>query len=220
MTDEYKRLTAYRVKINDLIKAKFEKKEDEADYLVFKKIKVSRVRIISTIVNKKVSDDGNYAFIILDDGTETIRVKCWKEDVTKLEKPIIGDIVEIVGRIREWNDERYLSCEIIRIINDPTHWLYHKYEFLISGEKLERIEEKEETGMSTGVEKKELPQINKEDLILNIIKENDIGKGTSLALIKKESNLLQTDVENSLKILLNDGLIYEPQKNSYKLVDA
>jgi DNA polymerase III alpha subunit len=186
---EFKRLTAYRTTIKNITLAPMQKEGDSFEYLAFKDLRVSRVRLIATVVSKKVNEERTYAYLVLDDGTETIRVKAWKEEVVKVETPVIGDIIEVIGRVREWNGERYMTCESLHVINDPNHWLYHQYELLMSKEKFLRIDEKIATGESTSVEKKEIPAVSKEDLVLKIIKENDIGKGTSFALIKRESEI-------------------------------
>lgn len=218
--DKYKRLTAFRTSIKDVMSAEFKQVEDGADYLEYDKLKVSRVRVIGTIVAKRINEDKTYAYVVIDDGTETIRAKSWKEEVEKLEKPIIGDIIEMIGRVREWEGERYLTCESLNVINDANHWLYHKYELLLQGEKVERIEEKKETGMSTGVEAKKDKKENMEDEVLKLIKENDIGKGTSLTLINKKLKAKDKELEEVLKTLLNDGLIYEPSKHHYKILEV
>ena len=220
MSNDYQRLTAFRACINDLIIANYVIQKEGADYVEFKNLRVSRVRLIATIVNKRVNEDGTYAYLVLDDGTETMRVKSWKEDVKKLEKPVIGDIIEIIGRVKEWEGERYLTCESVKVLNDPNHWLYHKFELLLAGEKVERIEEKSESGVSTGVEAKKDKNESAEDKILRLIKENDIGKGTSLALIFKSSGFSEKEVEEVLKNLLIDGLVYEPTKHNYKILDV
>ena len=219
MSNDYKRLTAFKSNLKNINSAEFKEKKDEADYLVFDKLKVSRVRVIGTVVSKRVNEERTYAYLTIDDGTDTIRIKAWKEEVDKLEKPIIGDIVEVVGRVREWEGERYLSSEIVKIITNPNHWLTHKFELLLSGEKVERIEEKEEKGVSTGVEGEKEVSENLEEKIISIIKENDIGKGTSLSLIVKRLELTNKEVEEILKTLLIDGLIYEPNKHHYKILE-
>lgn len=218
MSDDFKRLTAFKISINSIMNSDFVEEEGEADYLTCRKLKVSRVRVIATVVSKRVNEERTYAYLVLDDGSETIRVKAWKEQVELLEKPLIGDIVEIVGRVREWEGERYLTCEIIKVITNPNHWLLHKFELLMLGEKVERIEEKEEKGISTSVEA-EGNKVNLEDEILKIIKGNDIGKGTSLSLIVKKLKLSNKEVEEVLKTLLIDGLIYEPKKHHYKVLE-
>lgn len=220
MSDEFKRLTAFKTNISSILNANYVNSEEGVDYLEYDKLKVSRIRIVATIVSKKVNDEGSYAYLVLDDGSETIRVKAWKEDVSKLETPIIGDIVEIIGRVREWESERYLTCEIIKIIKDPNHWLYHQFEILLSGEKVERIEEKKETKKSTSVEAKKDKEENSEEAIMKIIKEEDLGKGTSLNSIITLSKLDQKTVEEVLKTLLIDGLVYEPSKHNYKILEV
>ncbi|PIU88823.1 hypothetical protein COX58_01460 [archaeon CG_4_10_14_0_2_um_filter_Archaea_38_6] len=218
--EQFKRLTAFKTRIVDVMNANFVAQKEGIDYLEFDKLRVSRIRIIATVVNKRVNEERSYAYLVLDDGTETIRVKAWKEDVEKLEKPLIGDIIELIGRVREWETERYLTCETLKIVKNPNHWLYHKVELLLTKEKVQRIEEKEEIGISTGVEAKKEEKEDIEETILKIIKTNDMGKGTALKLIIKELGLSNKKVENVLKTLLIDGLIYEPTKHNYRILEV
>lgn len=217
---QFQRLTAFKTSLKDVMSANFINQKEGIDYLEYEKLRVSRVRIVATIVAKKVNEDKTYAYLVVDDGTETIRVKSWKEDVEKLEKPVIGDVIEMVGRVKEWEGERYLTCELLKVINDPNHWLYHKYELLLQGEKVNRIEEKKETGISTGVEAKKDESESMEDKVLELIKENDIGKGTSMSLLAKQLNVTVKKLEDVLKKLLIDGLIYEPSKHNYKILEV
>ncbi len=79
---------------------------------------ISRVRIMATVLDKYVSEDGNYASLTLDDTTDTIRCKIFKElDIIEtIEK---GDLVDLVGKIKEYNEERYIQPEIIVRIENP-----------------------------------------------------------------------------------------------------
>lgn len=223
---EFKRLTAFKMNLNNVVNAKYVPVEGGADYIEVKDLKVSRVRIMGTIVSKTIAEDRSYGFLTIDDGTQTISISSSKNfntgetNIEQLEKPIIGNIVEIIGRINEWEGKRKINAEIVKIIKDPNHWLYHKYELLLSNEKVERIIEKKEKTISTSVETNKDEKINQEDVILNIVKENDIGKGTSMSLIQKLSKLDAEEVKNVLKTLLMDGLIYEPTKLNYKILDV
>ncbi len=79
---------------------------------------ISRVRIMATVLDKYVSEDGNYASLTLDDTTDTIRCKIFKElDIIEtIEK---GDLVDLVGKIKEYNEERYIQPEIMVRIENP-----------------------------------------------------------------------------------------------------
>ncbi|RLI99743.1 MAG: hypothetical protein DRP06_02990 [Candidatus Aenigmatarchaeota archaeon] len=79
---------------------------------------ISRVRILATVLDKYVSEDGNYASLTLDDTTDTIRCKIFKElDIIEtIEK---GDLVDLIGKIKEYNGERYIQPEIMVRIENP-----------------------------------------------------------------------------------------------------
>ncbi|MFA5333920.1 MAG: OB-fold nucleic acid binding domain-containing protein [Candidatus Nanoarchaeia archaeon] len=220
---DFERLTAYKATLKTLNEAAYTAMQGQADYVSIKNLKVSRVRVFGTVVSKTMAQDLSYAFLTIDDSTGTMSISSRKDfktgetNVSMFEKIMPGDIVEVIGRINEWEGKRKINAEIIKTILDPNHWLYHQYELLLSKEKVERITEKKEEGISTGVEiSKTIPP---ETLILTIIKENDIGKGTSLALIMNISKLQEKHVEEALKNLLNDSAIYEPTKHNYKVLD-
>ncbi len=79
---------------------------------------ISRVRIMATVLDKYISEDGNYASLTLDDTTDTIRCKIFKElDIIEtIEK---GDLIDLIGKIKEYNEERYLQPEVIVKIENP-----------------------------------------------------------------------------------------------------
>jgi RPA family protein len=220
---EFERMTAFKSSIKAINEAEYKAVQGQADYLLMKNLKVGRVRVFGTVVSKTIAEDLSYAFITLDDSTDTISISSKKDFKTGetnsalFEKIMIGDLVEVVGRINEWEGKRKIVAEIIKPILDPNHWLYHQYELLLTSEKTERITEKKTEGISTGVEAK--PPKTNEELVLEIIRENDIGKGTSLALIKNMSKLSDKETEEALKNLLNDSAIYEPSKHNYKALD-
>ena len=75
--------------------------------------KLSRVRILALIVGKFISDDEKYAAITLDDSTDTIRCKAFVN--TKIFDGFgPGDLVDVFGKVREYNGEIYIMSEIIR----------------------------------------------------------------------------------------------------------
>ncbi len=220
---EFERMTAFKSSIKAINEAEYNVVQGQADYILIKNLKIGRVRVFGTAVSKTIAEDLSYAFITLDDSTDTISISSKKDFKTGetnsalFEKIMVGDLVEVVGRVNEWEGKRKIIAEIIKPILDPNHWLYHQYELLLTSEKTERITEKKTEGISTGVEANQSK--NNEESILEIIRENDIGKGTSLALIKNMSKLSDKDAEEALKNLLNDSAIYEPSKHNYKVLD-
>ena len=105
-----KRSTAYRLRIADIINNQFIKQEGfNPSYIELGKNQISRVNLISTVVGKYTSDDENYSALTLDDGTETIRVKGFGPEVLKLKNVNVGQIIRLVGKIKEYNDEKFIN---------------------------------------------------------------------------------------------------------------
>lgn len=154
------RSTARKVKIEDLVHGDYvNTPEGEPNHLVTPwDQKLLRVNLIGTVIDKFVRDDGGYATLHLDDGTGTIRAKAWSEDVEEMEKFEVGDVINTIGKVREYEEEIHLVPEIIREIEDPNWELVRELEILEKRKKLidegvepsfEKEEPEEETGMKT-----------------------------------------------------------------------
>ena len=112
---EIKRLTAKKASIKELNSGKYIKREGfESSYVLTNQgRKLSRVRVLALIVGKFISDDEKYAAITLDDSTDTIRCKAFVN--TKIFDGFgPGDLVDVFGKVREYNGEIYIMSEIIR----------------------------------------------------------------------------------------------------------
>ena len=152
--DERKKLIAYKVWINDILNSKIYKEEDgdfSISYIKVKDIRISKINIMANIVEKFLSEDKNFASITLDDGSGAIRVKTWKEDTMKVENFNVGDIVNIIGRPRTYNEESFIVPELIRKVDDPNFEVLRKLELLklygkpnLNGMKIDHTEIKEE----------------------------------------------------------------------------
>ncbi|MCD6221588.1 hypothetical protein J7K25_05475, partial [bacterium] len=93
------------------------------------------------VIDKFVSEDGNYATLTLDDTTDTISCKIFMNsnfsdnisrqnliDLETLENIEKGDLIDVIGKIREYNEERYIQPEIIVKIEDPNFEVLRKLE--------------------------------------------------------------------------------------------
>jgi RPA family protein len=111
---EMKRITAKKASVGEIVNGKFIKKSGfESSYaLTNLGRKLSRVRVLGLIVDKFISADERYATLTLDDSTETIRCKTFIN--TKILDGFgSGDMVDIFGKLREYNGEIYIMPEII-----------------------------------------------------------------------------------------------------------
>lgn len=236
-----KRIPAKKVRIIDILEGRFfygSKEEMKPSYLITPLgQKFSRVSLIGTVVDKFVSD--NYSSITLDDGTGVVRVKTFRESTSLLESIEPGDLVITIGKVKEYNGERYVNGEVVRKVNDPN------YETLMKLEILSEIIQKKEIAtriveLASEMSKEELENYVKENYgmdaetlnvileskeaidykpkILKLIENLDEGNGAEIGKIFELSKLPENVIENTLDELMNKGYIYEPVAGHLKIV--
>ncbi|MBS3815508.1 MAG: hypothetical protein KGY45_02970 [Hadesarchaea archaeon] len=240
------RSTAYKVKIKDLVNGHYvNSPEGEPNYLVTPwDEQVLRVNLISTIIDKFVRDDGTYATITIDDGSSTIRAKAWEEGVEELEEFNVGDLVKIIGKVREYEGEIHLVPEIIREVEDPNWELVNELEILnrrkgllekgIIPEKTE--EEKEEAGegeevSASTIEVEEVGVVEKlgeettsefsaeeREKALLAIEKMEGEEGATIEDLAAELDTSTSEAEKLMGELLNNDEIYEPQAGKFKIL--
>ncbi len=231
-----KRMTAKKVRISDLMNGDWVKKEGmEPSYIVTPLgEKVSRARILATVVSKFISEDENFASITLDDSTDTMRIKTFK--TTKPIEPIeVGDLVDVIGKIREWDGEIYIVPEVIRKVNDPNLEILRRLEILAKikelREKKNIIEEakskftKQEEFKTfleqRGIKEEEIKELTTEERdikkeIIKLIEENPDGLTYSEILEKIKAE--EEQIESIINELLAEGICYEPSPGKIKKI--
>lgn len=114
MPESRERLTARKVAAEDVLKGEyFEQEGFEPNYAVTPYgMAVSRARIIGTVVDTFVNDDESYGAVTIDDGTDTIRAKFF-QDLDMMEGIEEGDVVEVVGKVKQYDGETYVNPEMV-----------------------------------------------------------------------------------------------------------
>ena len=138
------RQAAYKLFVKDLISGKLEKTGDGIPYVSLWGLKIFKVHLTGTVVAKYKKKDTEYSSVVLDDGTACIRVKGFgekSEDVGNLE---VGDIVDVIGRIRFDGDEISINAEIVRKIEDVNLELLRVLERIVLREKFKKEKEEKE----------------------------------------------------------------------------
>ena len=207
--EEKKRQIAYKIWISNILNDKFVKQEGwDPNFIEVNGYKVARVNIIANVIGKYQAD--NYSSIVLDDGSSAIRVKAWGDDIKKLESVNIGDIILIIARPKEFNNERYLIPEVVKKIKDPNWELLRKIELLKEFGKLEinEIKHEEENPIILGAKQK----------ILSIIEKHDKGEGVKMEDLVYISSMNEDDVLKTIKELLQWGEVYENKPNHVKVI--
>ncbi|NJE03722.1 OB-fold nucleic acid binding domain-containing protein [Thermococcus sp. MV11] len=128
-----KRLPASRVYIKDIIDGYYVKSEGdfEPNYLITRDArKVYRVKVVATVVREPViSADETYGKLQIDDGTGTIWVLGFRDDTRFIRLVKKGDLVQIIGKVAEWRDDKQILVEGIAKV-EPNMWILHRFETL------------------------------------------------------------------------------------------
>lgn len=244
---EQKRLTAIKTDVKSVIDGRYVKGEGfETNYVLTPSgLKVSRARIMGTIMSKFVNDDNTYGFLVIDDQTETIRAKIFK-NLSLIENVDQGDLVDAIGKIREYEGEIYIMPEVIRKIENPNFIILRKAELLEQKKRMEKVKEKlqgfrkqtsdldeikklaqaegikpevAEAAAQSMTEPDETHEKDKKSLketVMEAIDKIDDGTGAEYAAIITESKLEESEVEEVINELLGEGTCYEPRPGRIK----
>jgi RPA family protein len=223
-----KRNIAIKVNISDIINGEYVKEDGwTPNYVSTNKGHVSRVNIIGVIVSK---EDSDYNTLMVDDSTGAIAVRSF-ENKDILKTPLIGQIILLVGRVREYNGQKYILAEIIKVISDKKWVLIRKKELEKDIESFSKkktvIKEEKKDFEATNEQKKEViipkkeemmlqPQSNPYEVVLSLIKSSDTGFGVSYEEIILNSKL--KNCEEIITSLIEEGEIFEVRPGILKVL--
>ncbi|MFX1337594.1 MAG: hypothetical protein ACFFDK_03205 [Promethearchaeota archaeon] len=243
-TQSFKRFPAVCCWIKHLLEGQY-LSNDNSYLTLFGKIK--RVRIIATITEKRelistqdvdstISSDEETDLKVnlefkLDDGTGLIRAILFQITPDQYSDFIKGDIVDIIGRIGEWNGFPQIYPEIIKKVREPDLILLRNAEIIkeIKFGELEQIpaiikEEYEIDLSSDEIDINELFENEKtsesdevKERIYSIIKKyTKEGKGISFEELKNTLELSEEDFKNYLTDLEMESKIYQSEEGVYQ----
>lgn len=140
-----KRAASERLTIDEIHRGQFVSAEGdfELNYLITEDCrKVYRAKIVATVVKDPyISDDTAYGSVQLDDGFETIYGSVFREQTVLLDRIQLGDLVQVIGKIREWQGEKQITLEAIHPVH-PNFLLLHRLEIFKTKREHARILEK------------------------------------------------------------------------------
>lgn len=202
-----KRDVAYKVRISDILNGSLIKEGLSAGYIKLDGANASRVSIIATLVYKIEQAQG-YAGAVIDDGTGRLSVRSF-ENLEVFSKVDVGDAVLVVCRIREFNNEKYASLEILKKIRD-VGWL-----------NLRKLELEKKKGTKDDSIKQDNPSneevIGASEEVYLLIKKMDAGNGVPVGDVIKSSG--RDDAESIVNSLLVSGDVFEISPGRVKVLE-
>lgn len=192
---QFKRRVAYKMHLGDILSGKVILNDEKFKLLEYEGKEVVRVNVIANITDKYIQDDEKkFASLTLDDATGQIKVKTFGEDISKFENLSQGDTIQLIGLLRQWNNELYIIPEIIKK-RSPQYLLIRKYELEIDKPKT--------------LAHSELNVLR--NSITDIIKREEANGGAETEQIILELKSPPDAINSEIKKLLEEGIIYEPR---------
>ena len=210
MPEIRKRETAHKLRIGDLLKgdAVFDQTPPEPGtqitnprllHVALGDKKIVRVNLIANVIDKfESTGETKFATITVDDGSGQIRARVFSDDLHKFENIVQGDTLTVIGLVRSYNNELYISPDVIRK-QDPKYLLIRKLEL-----------EKEAPKILTKEEKKEIK--SHRDDIIDLVKSSEDNEGIDKdEIILKFKDAKPEILSQEIQKLLEEGIIYEPK---------
>ena len=193
----FKRHVAFKLRIGDINSGSPILEEERFKNLDLDNKKIVRVNVVANIIEKYESEgEKTYTFITIDDASGQIKLKAFGDDAAKLKNATQGQTILVIGVLRYFNNELYISPEIVRE-QDPKYLLVRKLEV-----------EKARAQSTTPATKEQI--ISSKDKIIETIK-NSV-EGVEVEELKTSLRDISPEIiDQEIKKALEDGTIFEPR---------
>ncbi len=202
----YQRQAAVKTIIRELLESKYvQEQEDLPNYLLTaNNQKIYRLNLMATILNKQAQ--GAITDFLLDDGSGQIILRSFEEN-RQLEQLNVGMVITVIGKLRRYNQERYIAPEIVKIMS--REWL-----------KVRALEMKEiiilkEKSLEYGVP---------EELDGKLVENNtgqideEVGEEIEVLPIQKVAKLIQ-ELDHGEGVMMEEIISKSPVNNTEQLLD-
>lgn len=209
----FQRPPAVKVNLKQILKSNYiQEKEQNPNYIILPTQPtqpIYKVDVIAAIVFKE--EIGTMTMLLLDDSTARVICRVFEENKETKEVQI-GEIVHIIGKVRVYNQEKYISPEILKRTNPL--WLKVRREELsyINDEDNGNNDNKTNNINNEQTDELTLPQ----EKIIQIITELDKGEGVRIEEIIDKSPL--DDTQNWIDKMLERGDIFQNQPGKVKIL--
>lgn len=196
---QFKRNIAYKLRIGDILIGKPIMDGERFSFLELGDRKIIRLNVVGNIVDKYDSEgEKRYSFLTIDDGSGQIKIKAFGDDVEKLKDVLQGQTILIIGVLRYFNNEVYISPEIIKNFQ-PEYLLVRKLEL-----------EKHQKETSLPIQREKIIAIR--DTLLEKIKNAEKEDGIETEKIIMELRDTSPDIINQeIQKLIEQGIVFEPR---------
>lgn len=214
-TLNYIRHVAVKVSIGQIWQGVFIAKQDEPSYLqTTDEQKLFRVNLMASVLGKERI--GSVTSLLLDDGSGQISLRFFEEN-ERVNALNIGDLILVVGRVRVYNQEKYLAAELVKTV-DPAWLKVRKKELAFSPEAASEEIVQEKVGIEEEIVTEEAGEASllPTEKIIKTVQKLDQGSGVLIEEIIEKLPL--AEVEATVEKMLKEGSIFQIQPGRVKVL--
>ncbi|HLA23553.1 MAG TPA: OB-fold nucleic acid binding domain-containing protein [Candidatus Nanoarchaeia archaeon] len=215
--EQFKRNIAFKLRIEDFSRGKPVIENERLSYFDFYGKKIVRVNIVGSVVEKfDSSGEKKYTFLTLDDGSGQIKVRAFGEEAEKLKDVTHGETLIIIGTLRHFNNEIYISPEIVKE-QSPKYLIVRKLELEKERKDYPAMNSYRGSGnemQNRGAMPEQLENrisVNIKEIVQETIKNAESQGGIEIEFLKKTINHPGEIVMNEVQKLLEEGVVFEPR---------
>jgi len=219
------RQTAYKLWIASILSSPYTKTTEEfsSHYITLKDQHISRVNIIANVIETFVSPEDTHASLTVDDGSGTIRIRVFKDNLALLRDIEMGDLVLIIGKIREYNNELYILPEIVKKLTNVSWGKLRRLELMKeqgkppSLQQALRLQESAPPPL-TAIQMQTIagPVSDSAQDIMSSLEKSE--EGISISALAASLRMPQEEVEKAILELLKNNDIYQNKPGHYKVL--
>ena len=216
------RNTAFIVSIKDILSGSYHKTKEEmaSNYVSIKGQEVSRVNVVAVVITVSQDQERPITRITIEDGTSSIQLLDFeqKPGFSSLQP---GDLVLVIGKIRAYNNLRYILPEIIKKVK-PKWAAYRKKQ--LAEHAPARDEEPAPVPQETS---RPTVQVTEESMdeevvslpeheVLKIVDKLDTGDGADVDEVIRAMN--KEGAESLIDAMLKEGDIFQIKPGRIKIL--
>jgi len=188
---DFKRAVAKKIRISEILESKYVRDDGDAPSYILTPSgdAVSRVNVVGVVI-----EQGEAGSVIIDDGSGRISARVFSGII----KNAIGDFVLVIGRPREFGNDKYISAEILKTVSKD--WADLRKKELVSIQKTVPVAK----------------ETRNTDFVINVIRNLDKGDGASYDEIVKATK--DPAIEKTVSMLLEQGMIFQVKPGKLKVL--
>lgn len=215
---QIKRDIAIKTRIKHILEGKYVKEEGWKPNFITTIYgeNIARVNIIGIVVSEP-NIEGKSQTITIDDGSDKITLRSFEDGVT-LSKFVLGDVINVIGKPKEYVGLKYVVPELIKKINN-NKWLEIRKKELELKEKTQQIQpaSQEPQKEQPNIEESVVEEKTDVDNVIDLIKKLDSGDGVFVEDLLSKLN--SPESEKIINSLLEQGDIFEVQPGKVKILE-